>query len=133
MVILGSAFSTYLLARRLISVIAKGRSTVGWPTRQCCRGVERIRAGGPAETFLSLARSYLPVGTGARRGRWSLPRPKARKGPYRKVKRKKGRKRVVGKAAGDERALIPGRASGWQEVAGSDAIPDAAGGEGRIA
>jgi hypothetical protein len=45
-------------ARRFINVTAKGRRTVGRPTRQCCRGIERIRASGPAEAFLSLATSY---------------------------------------------------------------------------
>jgi len=41
----------------------------------------------------------------------------------------KWRERVVGKAVGDERVSIPGRGSGWQMKPGSDAIPDAAGGE----
>jgi hypothetical protein len=40
------------------------------------------------------------------------------------------RERVVGKAAGDERVFIPGRGFGQVDEASSDAIPDAAGGEG---
>jgi hypothetical protein len=36
---------------------------------------------------------------------------------------------VVGKAAGGERVFISGRGSGWADEAGSDTIPDAAGGE----
>ena len=51
-------------SRRFISFITEGRSKAGWPTRQCCPGVERIRAGGPAEAFLLLATAYR---SGARR------------------------------------------------------------------
>jgi hypothetical protein len=40
------------------------------------------------------------------------------------------RERVVGKAAGDECVFISGEGPGWQMRSGSDAIPDAAGGEG---
>ena len=50
-----------------ISVIVKGRPKVGRSTRKCCRGDERIRAGGRAEAFFSLATSYLSART---RGRW---------------------------------------------------------------
>ena len=44
-------------------------------------------------------------------------------------KRTKGSERVVGKAARDECVFIPGEGPGWQMEVGSDAIPDAAGGE----
>ena len=40
------------------------------------------------------------------------------------------RERVDGKAAGDECVFIPGEGPGWQMRVGSDAMPDAAGGEG---
>jgi len=42
----------------------------------------------------------------------------------------KGSEKVVGKTAGDEHVFIPGEGPGWQMEVGSDAIPDAAGGEG---
>jgi hypothetical protein len=42
----------------------------------------------------------------------------------------KKRERVVGKAAGDECVFIPGKRTGLADEVGSDAIPDAAGGEG---
>jgi hypothetical protein len=43
----------------------------------------------------------------------------------------KERERVVGKAAGDECVFIlEGPRPSWQMRSGSDAIPDAAGGEG---
>ena len=48
----------------------------------------------------------------------------------REGKRIKGSERVVGKAVGDKCVFIPGEGSGWQMSVGSDAIPDAAGGEG---
>ena len=53
-------------------------------------------------------------------------------GQCRKVKSegKKGREGVVGKAAGDECVFIPGEGPGLADEVGSDAIPDAAGGEG---
>jgi hypothetical protein len=41
----------------------------------------------------------------------------------------KERERVVGKAAEDECLFIPGEGLGWQMRVGSNAIPDAAGGE----
>ena len=37
---------------------------------------------------------------------------------------------MLEKAAGDECVFIPGEGPGWQMKVGSDAIPDAAGGEG---
>ena len=61
--------------------------------------------------------------SGARR------RPKARAGRQR-VQGKKGRERVVGKVAGDECVFIPWRRTGLADEVRSDAIPDAAGGEG---
>ena len=42
----------------------------------------------------------------------------------------KGSERVVGKAAGDECVFITWRRTGLADEVGSDAIPDAAGGEG---
>jgi hypothetical protein len=45
-------------------------------------------------------------------------------------KETKERERVVGKAAGDECVFIPDEGPGWQIEVGSDAIPEAAGGEG---
>jgi hypothetical protein len=42
----------------------------------------------------------------------------------------KKRERVVGKAAGDECVFIPGEGTGQADEDGSDAMPDAAGGEG---
>jgi hypothetical protein len=42
----------------------------------------------------------------------------------------KGSERVVGKAAGDECVFIPGEGPGLADEVGSDAIPDAASGEG---
>jgi hypothetical protein len=42
----------------------------------------------------------------------------------------KERERFVGKAAGDECVFIPGERPGLADEVGSDAIPDAAGGEG---
>jgi hypothetical protein len=47
----------------------------------------------------------------------------------RRVEEEKGRQRVVGKAAGDERVFIPSRGVGVADEAGSDTIPNAAGGE----
>ena len=51
-------------------------------------------------------------------------------GRYRKLKSegKKGRERVVGKAAGDECVFIPGVRAGLADEVGFDAMPDAAGG-----
>jgi hypothetical protein len=46
-----------------------------------------------------------------------------------RVKGKRWRKRFIRKAAGDERVLIPGRGSGLVGKAGSDTIPNTAGGE----
>ena len=48
----------------------------------------------------------------------------------RRVEGGKWRERAVGKAAGDERVFIPGPRVGLADEAGSDAMPDAAGGEG---
>jgi hypothetical protein len=45
-------------------------------------------------------------------------------------KGRKERERVAGKAAGDECVFIPGKGPGLADEVGSDAIPDAAGGEG---
>jgi hypothetical protein len=42
---------------------------------------------------------------------------------------KRGRE-LLKKAAGDECVFIPGEGPGWQMKVRSDAIPDAAGGEG---
>jgi hypothetical protein len=42
----------------------------------------------------------------------------------------KREERVVGKAAGDECFFIPGERTGLADEVGSDAIPEAAGGEG---
>jgi hypothetical protein len=98
-------------AGRFIGVTARGRR-VRRSTRQCCRGVERIRVSRRAATFFPLAASYRFCGTrgpgrgvsGARRGlrhegavqeRWERGR-----------EQKRGR--VVGKAAGDEFVFIPG-------------------------
>jgi hypothetical protein len=54
------------------------------------------------------------------------------RGRMRRVKgRKKGRRELLEKAAGDERVFIPGRGCGLADEASSDAIPEAAGGEGR--
>ena len=44
-------------AGRFISVIARGRRVRRW-TRQCCRGVERIRVSRRAATLFPLAASY---------------------------------------------------------------------------
>ena len=41
-----------------------------------------------------------------------------------------GRERAVGKAAGDECVFIPGKRAGLADEVGSDAMPEAAGGEG---
>ena len=41
------------------------------------------------------------------------------------------RKRVVGKATGDECVFMPGEGLGWQMRSGPTPIPDAAGGEDR--
>jgi len=43
---------------------------------------------------------------------------------------KKGRERVVGKAAGGECVLYLAKGAGLADEASSDAMPDAAGGEG---
>jgi hypothetical protein len=45
-------------------------------------------------------------------------------------KREKGREGVVGKAARDECVFIPGEGPGLADEIGSNAMPDAAGGEG---
>ena len=56
--------------------------------------------------------------------------PETQKGLCRKVNGENGRESVVGKAARDERALKPSRVFDWQMRRGSDAISDAASGEG---
>jgi len=92
--------------------------SVGWLARQCCRGVERIRAGGRAAAFFPLAASYRfcrdqgPVGR-----KWSLPWPEARReacaGPWRKGG--KGRREVLEKRRGTSASLYltKGRAGRW--------------------
>ena len=74
--------------------------------------VERIKAGGRAEAFIfPQAASYLSVGRGACRRRWSSPRPEERQGSYEESERgKKGGREFLG----DERVFILGRESGWQ-------------------
>ena len=63
-------------AGRFTSVIVQGSTRVKRSTRQCCRGVERIRVSRGAATFFPLAASYRFCGggrpgkgvSGARRG-----------------------------------------------------------------
>jgi hypothetical protein len=95
-------------------------------------GVERIKAGGRAEVFLTGrvvsfggGRGHAEEG-GARRG---LRHDGSR---MRRVEGGKWRERerVAGKAAGDERLFYTWPKVGLADEAGSDAIPDAAGGEG---
>ena len=57
--------------------------------------------------------------------------PEARRDRCREVTGKKGIERVIAKAAEDELVSIPGRGPELQMKQGSDAIPDAAGGEPR--
>ena len=86
-------------------------------TRQCCRGVERIRASRHAVTIFPLTASYRFCGDqGCPAGsRWSSARPEARGWGVQEGeegKRTKKSERVVGKAAGD--VCILGEGLGWQ-------------------
>jgi hypothetical protein len=54
------------------SVIVQVGPTVGWPTRECCGGVERIKADGRAEVIFSQAASYLSVEGGGMQGKVEL-------------------------------------------------------------
>src|SRR5256714_7351311 len=65
-------------ARRFIGVTVRGQR-VRRSTRQCCRGVERIRVSRRAATFFPLAASYRFCGDyGAWQGsKWSSARPEA--------------------------------------------------------
>ena len=71
-----------------------------------------------------------PVGS-----KWSSARIEVRGGRRREVREGKGREQKRGrelweKAAGDECVFIPGEGPGLADEVGSDAIPNAAGGEG---
>ena len=72
--------------------------------------VERIKAGGHAEGVFSLAAIFL-WGTGACRGRWSLPRLRYDGAVQESEGGKRDAEEMLEK--GDERAFIAGRASGW--------------------
>jgi hypothetical protein len=93
-------------------------------TRQCCRGVERMRVGRRAAAFFPLAASYRFCGDqGPGRGvRWSSARPEARGGRCRKVREGKGTKgserESCRKSGGDECVFIPGEGPGWQMRSG---------------
>jgi hypothetical protein len=88
-----------------------GRRTVGRSTRQWCRAVERMRASGPAEAFLSLATSYQSGGPGGAQEGSGVRRRGLRHGGGRcravKEGGRKGTESDVGKAAGDEDVFIP--------------------------
>jgi hypothetical protein len=105
--------------RRFISVIVVGRRTVRLSMRQCCRGVERMRAGSHAETFSWLAASYRSVGIRGPQGVSGARRGLRHDGDLcRNVKMGgKAIERVVGKAAGDECVFIPGRGPGLADEA----------------
>jgi hypothetical protein len=92
-------------------------------TRQCCRGVERIRVSRRAATFSHWPRRIGSVGTrgpsrgvsGAQRG---LRHEGAVQGRWERGREQNEGERVVGKAAGDECVFIPGEGPSWQMKSG---------------
>jgi hypothetical protein len=89
-----------------------------------------MRAGAPAEALLSLATSFCLWGQGPVEAGGGSPRPEARKGPCRKVKGKKKEGDGRWKSGGGRTSSYTWQSVGLADEAGSDAIPDAAGGEG---
>jgi hypothetical protein len=129
--------ATFWNAGRFIGVIVRVDIGVRRSMRQCCRGVKRMGVSRRAATFFPVAASYRfcgdrggPVGS-----KWSSARIEVRGGRRREVREGKGREQKRGrelweKAAGDECVFIPGEGPGLADEVGSDAIPNAAGGEG---
>jgi hypothetical protein len=106
-------------AGRFTGVMLRANAWVRQSTRQCCRGVERIRVSRCAATFFPLAASYRFCGDYGG-SKWSSARPEARGGDVGRWEREEGtkeRERVVGKAA-DECVFIPGEGPGWQMSSG---------------
>jgi hypothetical protein len=83
--------------------------------RQCCRGIERIRASRSRCGIFPTGRVVSVLWGGEAAGsKWGSVRPEARPGGGTKSEGRKGRERVAGKAAGDERVFIPGEGPTWQ-------------------
>jgi hypothetical protein len=94
-------------------------------------GVERIKAGNRAEAFLSQAASYLSVEGGGHAGEGGARRGLRHDGArLRRVEGGKLEGESCWKSSGGRTRLIAGRVVGLADEARSDAIPDAAGGEG---
>jgi hypothetical protein len=120
-------------AGRFIGVIIRGDARVRRSTRQCCRGVERIRVSRRAATFFPLAASYPFCGDrGPGRGVGGARRGLRHEGAVQEGERGEGNKRKresCWKSGGGRTCLYTWRRTGLADEVGSDTIPDTAGGE----